>query len=117
MPPFGTDWFAFGITRCDPNVIVGTEIVRALPRPSSRETLNGSSEFDASIGKIAECRCASNDGGRSLAAVNRRGKPIQVRVSAAPMLGPEHQVHGVILTMEEQRAQALAAHPPGGGAA
>jgi hypothetical protein len=45
-------------TRCEPKLIVGTEIVRALPLPSSIETFNDCNE--ASIGKMADCRCESD---------------------------------------------------------
>ena len=70
---------SFGKTLCDPNVIVGTEMVRALPSPSSSETVNDSSEV--SIGKIGDCRCELEiTGARSLAksAAMRRGRAFDV---------------------------------------
>jgi two-component system CheB/CheR fusion protein len=36
----------------------------------------------------------------ALDAVNRRGKPIRCAVSCSPLLGPDHDVLGVILVME-----------------
>jgi two-component system CheB/CheR fusion protein len=45
--------------------------------------------------------------GLTLQAINRRGKSIRVKVSAAALQGSDKLVQGVILTMEEQ--------PPGDG--
>ena len=42
-------------------------------------------------------------------AINRRGRPIRLRVAASRLTGPDDSVQGVILVMEEQ--------PPGDGAA
>jgi two-component system, chemotaxis family, CheB/CheR fusion protein len=53
---------------------------------------------------------------QTLEAINRRGKPIQVRVSAAPLRSPEQQVQGVILIMEEVRGPDGQAAPPGAAA-
>jgi two-component system CheB/CheR fusion protein len=44
---------------------------------------------------------ASDDGEVTLDAVNRRGKPVVVRVRVSPMIGPERDVRGAIVVMEE----------------
>ena len=74
--PFGANWFPVATARCEPKLIVGTEIVRALPWPSSIETLNDCNE--ASTGKIAACRCESENSvapslARSRTAIGRFG--------------------------------------------
>jgi two-component system CheB/CheR fusion protein len=56
------------------------------------------------------------DSSVTLPAVNRRGKPIQVRVSASPLHGPNQQLLGVILMMEERRARESQAPPSDGQA-
>jgi hypothetical protein len=33
---------------------------------------------------------------------NRRGKPIQVRVSCSPLVGNHEDIHGVLLVIEER---------------
>lgn len=56
--PFGANEFPPGNIRCEPNLTVGTEIVRAFPCPSSSETLSDCS--DASIGKTPLAPAGSN---------------------------------------------------------
>jgi two-component system CheB/CheR fusion protein len=40
----------------------------------------------------------------TLDAFTRRGKPIQCRLSCAPLIGADQQVDGVVLLMEEWHA-------------
>src|ERR1044071_236488 len=55
---FGANGFVFGINRCEPKLILGTEIVFAFPRPSSIETLKYCTD-EASIGTAFDHSCGS----------------------------------------------------------
>ena len=50
-----------------------------------------------------------------LAATNRRGRSIRCRVTCSPLLGPQHQMRGVIVMMEDLEVASLELHRDGRG--
>ena len=60
---------------------------------------------DQLLGGIHACLNGdTREAGQRIAATNRRGKSISCRVTAAPLLETDGDVHGAILTIEEQEA-------------
>lgn len=47
-------------------------------------------------------------------AVDRRGRPIQCRVTCTPFMGVEQEIRGVVLVMEERREAGAAGPAPVG---
>jgi len=68
-------------------------------------------DFGLPVGELTQAirGCLDGDGGHReivLSAVNRRGRPIQCRVSCSPLRGPDGTSHGSILLMEEVQTSA-----------
>lgn len=59
--------------------------------------------------KVARCVEGESDSSFFLSARDRRGREVECRVSCSPLLGPDQSVNGVILLIEDRRAEQEAA--------